>query len=171
MKVIPGLISSRIRHAHPCFVPNNHNLRELCKLLDRRDWAKNIHNIDDFAFRWSSDSDTSLYGQLDRVTVKDVPCIAEWNGGRCGNPVDYETAGKWICADCADKTRRHVKCPRCDRDIFIPDGWTHPENRGRCLQCRTIFAVPAEVVGFVRDNTNYQQGRNSTSPGMETSER
>jgi hypothetical protein len=27
------------------------------------------------------------------------------------------------------------------------------------------------VVGFVRDNTNYQQGRNSTSPGMETSER
>jgi hypothetical protein len=42
-------------------------------LLKRKDWARNITTMDDFAFRWSSSGDTSLYGQVMRMAVVPEP--------------------------------------------------------------------------------------------------
>jgi hypothetical protein len=114
---IPAHLYERITKCHGYFVANPHNLDRLEELLDRKDWKKNIRNLDDFAFRWSSYKDGSLYDQLYRVMQNTGFCQNTIFEGETAKVCMADTATQdanrnWYCADCRaamDEEHRRVE--------------------------------------------------------------
>jgi len=71
-KNAPNKLYDQIIQAHPDFVWNTYNTNRLEVLLCRKDWKKSIQSMDDFSYRWQSNGETSLYGQIMRIANNDA---------------------------------------------------------------------------------------------------